>query len=470
MERKHTDNSPLATADTALKVPVRRTMPSDVSMWATTNEEVCDVDIASHQLCTRQISMRQVSLRRITITLHTNAPTCPCSLHHYACVRANAACVYIHTHTHRYRITKSISPVPTNNHIPLPLATSVQLQLYIPLLSLFIPIRTTSHPPNFHRSHQSHLSTTSPPKHTETHTMSSKPLPEGIVRSSTPFLIPDSVTVTDPDLIRKIASHPHITRPAEAKLPWIFRTYFLATKFYYPPDSMFTVAQLGDGKSEQMKRRAIVEEQLRNGFTDLHIARLRELRNGTMDYPAVGAECAKIVADLILPLPQGVQLPDHIARASFDTLTDFPDVFMPHKYLRARRARAMAERYIQSILPDEKYPGDYVHHLGAAAQGFARAVFSLRDLNDEKVLPFLCQHPMIPAIIRVPSCRTTIDGLFPDDQPLLPDHTLIVFQIGAAASKTNDDNFLFGGGIEPRQCPFKDLFFDTAERICQRDN
>lgn len=298
---------------------------------------------------------------------------------------------------------------------------------------------------------------------------SSNTLPPGVVRKSMPFVTRDFVTISDPDLIRVVSSHSDIGRPASVTLPFLFRAFFHASKFYYPPEDSWAAVFQTDGEKEQSLRRQNTIDSLVKGFNQDQINRIEGLIKGNDDLPSLGVKCAKIVAEVILPISQGEELPDEVAKASYDTLKDFPDTFNPIKYLNGRRARATVENYVRKLLPNEKYPGDIAHNLGAAAQGFSAAIQLLQGKITHDVVPTLSKDAMIKGVLRAPLCNTTLDGLFPEDNPLIPGTSLIALDIGTAAAETEDASFLFGVGTNHRQCPFKSLFLDTVNDIHSRN-
>lgn len=294
-------------------------------------------------------------------------------------------------------------------------------------------------------------------------------LPSGVTRVYVPLLNNDLITINDPQIIRRIAVMPEIGRPSETKLPVFIKAYFEATKFYSVHDKKWAVPMEGDNANHRQQRYNITSSQLEKGFSIEQLSKFDELVNSNKSIREVGAECAKLIAPLVLPLPPGDNLPDEVAYACTDTLTDLPQMLNPIRYLAARKARKLTEDYIKQLLPDEEYPVDYVHNLGAAAQGFAKSVLSLRNnSDDEAVKSFLTQHPMVDSILRVPIETTTLGGLLPEDNPAKPDNSLIIFKIGEASQKTSDPLFMFGAGVEHRQCPFRHLFFATAEGMANR--
>lgn len=289
-------------------------------------------------------------------------------------------------------------------------------------------------------------------------------LPDDVERVKIPFFVKDLITVKNPDVLRKLADSPDIGRPGQGELPWVFRYWFRSTKFIYPPTQTFFIALEGNEENDRPVRRKVVEEQLAAGFTEEHIAKLTELIKGDGDFASVGTECAKIIGDLILPLKDGERVPDNVARAACMTAVGQDSVFNPFQYYRGWSSRREVESYVQSILPDEVYIGDYAHNLGAAAQGLGQACLTMRDLKNDDVRSHFCNNPLTASTMRVPLKTTTLDGVFPKSAPLTTD-SIIVMEISTAAKKTHDDSFLFGSGADHRQCPFKNLFFESLGKV-----
>lgn len=293
-------------------------------------------------------------------------------------------------------------------------------------------------------------------------------LPPGVARTSVPFMVKDIVRISDEALIRKVATHPDIARPGEVDIPALFRIYFQATKFVHPATGRYVLPLEGDDRNDSAARRTVVEAQLSPGFSEDQLARIADLVQSDRTEPEVARECVKLVGQLILPLGEGEEVPDEVADAAYRTLTEFSDVYNIFKYLRGRKARKKVEDYCAQLLPDEEHIGDYGHNLGAAAQGLAAALMSMRNLDEKgDVHKFFLDNPMTPAVIRVPKRTTTLDGVF-EGKPLLASETIIVLAIGEGAKEAQSDMFLFGSGVDVRQCPFKGVFFSTVEDIQRR--
>lgn len=292
-------------------------------------------------------------------------------------------------------------------------------------------------------------------------------LPEGVTRSSIPLLAKDIVTVSDPDILRKLATSPEIGRPGDVPIPWIFMYFFHATKFVYPTTGQIFIALEGDDTHNRPERRSVVSETLASGFTEEHVTKLVELVKGDGDELEVGTECAKIIGDVILPLKEGQRVPDDVALASCQTALFMTIIADPLATLRARRARRKVEQYLEELMPDEKNIGDFAHNLGAASQGFAAALLSMRNMEHDDVMGHFLHNPITETSMRVPLTTTTLGGIFPEDAPLTRD-SVIVMRIADGVRKSRDHLFLFGSGSEERQCPFKPLFFKTTAEIKDR--
>lgn len=293
-------------------------------------------------------------------------------------------------------------------------------------------------------------------------------LPEGVTRSSLQPFVKDIVTVQNPDVLRKLASSQDIVRPAEGEMPWLFRFYFKATKFFYPRRNRWFIAQEGDDRNSRAERRKDVEDLLAKGFTEAHIAKFIELVKGDGDLQQVGPEVAKVFAEVLLPLPQGEAMPQDVAEAAVNTALEFRSVvFNPTKYWAARAARRKVEDWVRTVVTEDAEVGDYSHNLGASAQGFGTALISMRDMKTSDLRTHFVNNPIIGGTMRTPARSTTVDGLFPDDAPLVPG-SIIVMDTATAAKNTLDDVFLFSSGVDKRQCPFRGLFFETTAEIQKR--
>eukprot|EP00177_Eucheuma_denticulatum_P006818 GFKZ01012402.1.p1 GENE.GFKZ01012402.1~~GFKZ01012402.1.p1 ORF type:complete len:296 (-),score=38.47 GFKZ01012402.1:963-1850(-) len=292
-------------------------------------------------------------------------------------------------------------------------------------------------------------------------------LPDGVNRSSIPFFAKDVVTVSNPEILRKLATSPDIGRPGDVPVPWIFMEFFRASKFLYPTTGQIFIALEGDDTNNRLQRRNVVSETLASGLTEEHISKLVELIKGDGDKFEVGAECSKIIGDVILPLKDGQRVPDDVALASCNTALFISVLANPFATLRARHARRKVEEYLEELMPEETNIGDFAHNLGAAAQGFAAALLSMRNMETEDVMEHFLSNPISETSMRRPLTTTTLGGIFPEEAPLTRD-SVIVMRIADGVRKSRDGIFLFGSGSEERQCPFKPLFFKTTAEIKDR--
>lgn len=236
---------------------------------------------------------------------------------------------------------------------------------------------------------------------------------------------------------------------------------------------MFHIAQQGNvhhnaaQRSEETK--SLLPEQLSAG----QIERICKMIYGNESSRSVGKKCAKMFAEFGMPNGEFVELPDEIAGASFETLISVDQVRNIFLYLRARRARHKIMKYITTKYPDLEYPVDVMHNLGAAAHGWSKAIIMIRELTktqpnmeqeEDISQKYFLKNPIIPFVLRVPIIRTTFDGVFPRDDPLIPGRSIVVCDIKEAAIMSNDVRFLFGTGVDERQCPFKDLFLSSTDQ------
>lgn len=291
-------------------------------------------------------------------------------------------------------------------------------------------------------------------------------LPAGVKRFGVPFLLKDVVIVSDAALIRKIASNPDITRSGGAELPWIIQKIFLATQFYYPKEDRWHIASLGDEQDNRPNRRHDVEEYLKQGFNEDQISRLVELVEGDGNVEYVRKEAVKVVAEIIGGVRPGQKLPQEIADAAAQIMFFLPIGVGPGGYLRGRAAREKLENYCVDLLPDGSEIVDYVHNL-ATPTAFGDALMALRNTTSPNPKSYFLNNPLLPILYRFPKKTTTVGGLFPQDSALKPG-SVIILDLASAAKATQDEKFLFGTGLETRQCPFKGVFFDTVDKIQSR--
>lgn len=292
-------------------------------------------------------------------------------------------------------------------------------------------------------------------------------LPPGVIRRKIPLLL-DLVLISNPALIRTLATHPEIIRPEQANPPALFRAAVYATQFYSPLDDQYSVAFNSDSCNSQPARRQRVFDQLNSCFTDSDIEKLTSLVRGNLQAPRFSHAVARVSLPRIIPFLEGDDhlIPEYILDAiSVISLKRLSSSVTA--YFDARTARKTVIKYLRETFPEEKYISDFLHDAVTAYHGFSAALLLLRDIQPGQNLEtFMTQHPILPLTMRMPLQTTTLDGLFEDD-PLVQGFTIIVLQLGDAAKKSEDINFVFGAGVEKRMCPFKQTFLETAERILQ---
>lgn len=284
-------------------------------------------------------------------------------------------------------------------------------------------------------------------------------LPPGVKRQSIPFLVKDLVSISDPDLIRTVATNPDLTRPGEAELPWAVRLLVKSSVFQYPRKNRWSVNVLADKQDNYPARRVATEAMLAKGFTAEQKQKLANLVSGNQNEEQVKEEVYKIFAELLEVVQPGETLPQEIAEA----LRKLPGV-TPLGYLNGRASRRKLEDYLEKKLPPGAEVVDFMHHLWASA-GFANALISMRDMPDgvdEKA--YFLDNPVITDSFRMPKRSTTLGDIFPADSPIKPG-AIVILRNGPACQETKDDRFFFGVGLQERQCPFKNVFFNTITEL-----
>lgn len=113
---------------------------------------------------------------------------------------------------------------------------------------------------------------------------------------------------------------------------------------------------------------------------------------------------------------------------------------------------------LASLMPEEKYIEDYIHNLGFASHGLATALCSMRQMTTDDMQKHFEDNPVLPSVMRIARRDTTLGGIFPEDEPLIAQQSVIILKIGDAATEAQDDRFLFGSSLESRECPLKACF------------
>lgn len=296
--------------------------------------------------------------------------------------------------------------------------------------------------------------------------MPATPLPKGVTRLQLPFGLVDLIKVTDPGLIRKLETSPDLTRAGESPVHPILSLFFKSTKFYNSAEDSHFVALLDDHRPDVQQRINLIRDKMSEKHSEQVVRDVSAAVHGSGSQIDVARACLRFIAPLFLRLDAGEDVPDNIIRASIATHTTIMQSLNPFSHWRAIAARRELEDYIAArALPGVSHT-DAQHITGVTCQSVAEALLRLRNKGEEVTFTeLLLAMPINETSPRVPLRETTLGGLFSD--PLVPGRTIVQLQIGEAAKQTGDVRFLFGSGVDERQCLVKPFLFSIADDVAK---
>ncbi len=307
--------------------------------------------------------------------------------------------------------------------------------------------------------------------------MSDLALPTGVTRKKALFGFIDSVQVSDPHYIRLFDACPYLTRPSIPSRHPALTLFFFFTKFFSGPSKDYFLGFLPDTHPDYSARSTAQHSHLDRQIPEERTHALAKLLRGNASAFEVSRAVLNIVGSLFLRQPAfaeagPVEVPDSVVHAAHGTLTVPGQLVDPLAAWRALRSRQCVEDFVADRIDADLVVPDVAHHFGAAAQGATRALLLLRSDKKEQLSltdfrTCMLEAPIAESVVRVPSVETTVGGLFPQDDPLVPGRTIVKLNIAQAAKQSGDDRFLFGAGRDHRQCPFKPVLYKLAKDIQQ---
>jgi hypothetical protein len=274
------------------------------------------------------------------------------------------------------------------------------------------------------------------------------------LRIKIPFLL-DVVIVSDPDQIKQIEASGCVERLHaydSRSLPWWVRLYFRATKFYDDSRELWFLPFESASDPSYPPRRSYLEKRVATGYTEEDVKSIADLLRSDASDQALAHEMVQVVNRRFF-----VQdIPLHITKAAKGTLQSVREAVFPWKYVRARACIRQVMDYCEQTLPQGVHLLDSGHNIGEVVQATAKGLRSLKDNLQDPVEEVFTAHPPTPQSTRIVTKPTRFDGLL-----LLPTsvgQTVVLYNIGKAATKTHDLHFTFGAGGPERLCVFKDFF------------
>lgn len=284
----------------------------------------------------------------------------------------------------------------------------------------------------------------------------------------------DIITVEHPELIRRIESSGIVDRPhvQETRNVSFFSRWFLdASKLHVQSkDKWFLgMESVTQGKLETdagyQKRVEFLNEKLGEGFNAEDVKEMHEVIKGGTD-----EELFKKGIEIVNRrwLKEGTVIPDSIVKDTETTLKEQSQSFNPFKrFAGVKSTERVAEWVEQSMIPGG-HVGDMNHSVHTASQSIAPLLKEYTQRSKKGSLKdFLIEKLPVPTLLRTATQASKLEGILkePLKEPMIPYRTMVIYDIGKAARSTKDDRFIFGAGIDARQCVFAKFFYDFVESL-----
>ena len=274
------------------------------------------------------------------------------------------------------------------------------------------------------------------------------------LRIKIPYVL-DIIFVSDPQHIKRIEASGDVDRLHiydTASLPWWARIYFRATRFHDGERDLWFCGFESTSNPDYTRRLAYLEASLARSHTQNDVKRIAELLNKNADDEVLAHEMVQVVNRRFF----GEEIPLPITKAAKGTLQKLGEAIFPWKYMRARKSQKQVVDHCARTLAKDVHVADVAHNIGEVVHTTTGALRTLKDNLGKPVEEIFTSHALTPQVPRIAIRSSTFDGLL--SLPTSKGKTVVIFNIGKAAAKTNDILFTFGTGIPERACIFKEFF------------
>ncbi|HBB35215.1 MAG TPA: hypothetical protein DDZ80_13655 [Cyanobacteria bacterium UBA8803] len=283
------------------------------------------------------------------------------------------------------------------------------------------------------------------------------------LRIKIPFLL-DIIIVSDPEHIRTIETSGAVDRfhvYESSALPWWVQFYFRATKFYDDERDLWFFPFESAADPSFTIRRNYLEEKVGIGYTEADVKTIAELLQANATDEVLAHAMVQIVNQRFFE----EEIPLSITQAAKHTLQSPGEAILPWKYSQARKCQKEIMDYCDYTLPKGVHLVDAGHNIGEVVQATAGALRILKDNIEKPVEEIFTTHAPTPQVPRIAVQESTFDGLL--SSPITPGKTVIILEVGKAATKTHNLYFTFGTGTPERACVFKDFFVNFMQDLQQ---
>ncbi|GAP94259.1 hypothetical protein [Leptolyngbya sp. NIES-2104] len=274
------------------------------------------------------------------------------------------------------------------------------------------------------------------------------------LRVNIPALI-DIVMISDPEQIKNIEASGDVDRlhAYETKdLPWWVRFFFKASKFHDVDRDLWFCPFESTSNPTYSPRRAYLEAKSAEGYSQEDIQQIAELLRTNADDDTLAHAMVQVVNRRFF----GEEVPNSITQAAKHTVQKLGETIFPWKYQRGRKSQQQIMEYCTRTLPPDVHLVDAGHNIGEVVQATAGSLKTLKHNLDQSIEKTFTAHPPTPQVSRIAVKASTLGGILA--APTTPGKTVVAFNVGKAATQTQDILFTFGTGRSERSCVFKDFF------------
>jgi hypothetical protein len=273
-------------------------------------------------------------------------------------------------------------------------------------------------------------------------------------RINIPLLL-DLVIVSDPEQIKKIETSGDVDRLhvyATEALPWWLKFYFKGTKFHDAERDLWFCPFESTSNPTYRPRREYLEEKVGTGYSQEDVRAIANLLRTNADDDVIAHAMVQVVNQRFF----GAEIPQPITEAAKHTLKNLREAILPWNYNRGKKSQKQIMDYCAQTVDQNVHLVDVGHNIGEVVQATVGALRRVQENLDQPIEELFTAYPPTPQVTRIAVKASTLDGLL--SSPTTPGKTVVILNVGKAATKTKDLHFTFGTGYSERACVFMDFF------------
>ena len=205
-----------------------------------------------------------------------------------------------------------------------------------------------------------------------------------------------------------------------------------------------------------------MEEKVRTGYHREDVKAIANLLRTNADDDTIAHAMVQVVNQRFF----GEEIPQPITHAAKRTVQNLREAIFPWKYRRGRKSQQQIMDYCARTVDKHVHLVDVGHNIGEVVQATVGALKRVQENLDKPIEELFTAYPPTPQVTRIAVKASTFDELL--SSPTTPGKTVVILNVGKAATKTKDLYFTFGTGRSERACVFID-FFLTFMKDLQRE-